>query len=201
MRLLMPVCLLALAISCDGGKKFSSTTQKAAAEKPEPAPEVKPPVSEPLPESIDSESIPPGDPVEKFGINFEDNPLSEDSDKDYNDAVLCFEGKFVIQGSSVVSSVDQTIEAAAFTNAGCGHDIEIIINHSDGKAEAPAVHVLTRDEKKTIELKFKKGDSIEVKMGNTSDDKEGICANTGRHSMKEATWAQIAKNTCNDTGD
>lgn len=195
MRLLISLSLLLFAVSCTGGKKFASTAPTAAA-----TPEATPPVSKPIPDSIDAESVPPGDPVEKFGINFEDNPFGDNSDKDYNDAVLCFDGKFVIQNSSIVSSETQTVSASAFSNAGCGHDIEIIITHADGTVDESIIQELTRGEEKKLELAFKKGDSIEVKMGNTGTDTEGICQNDGRHSMKENLWAQIAKNTCNDTG-
>lgn len=199
MRLLISLSLLVFAVSCTGGKKFASTAPTAAAT-PEP-PKVNPPASEAIPDTIDSESVLPGDPVEKFGINFEDNPFGDNSDKDYNDAVLCFDGKFVIQNSSIISSENQTVPASAFSNAGCGHDIEIIITHADGTVDESIIQALTRGEEKKLELAFKKGDSIEVKMGYTDAATDGVCADAGRHSMKENLWAQIAKDTCNDTGE
>ncbi len=66
----------------------------------------------------------PGLPVIRAGVNFED---SRAGDADYNDAVLCFEGNFKVDGALVTSTSKQKVIASTYSHAGCNHTVKVVI--------------------------------------------------------------------------
>ncbi len=131
----------------------------------------------------------PGVAVTKVGVNFEDIPVGGDAD--FNDAVMCFSGKFKVEGSNVVSTAKQTVTASTFSSSGCKHNVRAEVVHKDGSKEPP----VTFDSRAPapVTLKFKVGSKLEVFM------KPYDGCNEGRErNMHTAQDAQVKPDLCNN---
>lgn len=133
----------------------------------------------------------PGVEVTKVGVNFEDVPVGGDGD--YNDAVLCFQGKFKVDNSNVVSVANQTVTGTTFSASGCNHNVTAEVIHKDGTKEAPVSY----DSRATtpVTLKFKVGSKLEVYMTPYKGCNEGV-----RRNMHSPADARVQPNVCNNTG-
>jgi hypothetical protein len=134
----------------------------------------------------------PGEPAVRVGVNFED--LRVNGDSDYNDAVLCFKGKFKVDGSKVVSTANQKVEANTWSISGCHHEIRVVIEHRDGTSE-PEARFDSRTQG-TIPLTFKVGSRLEVFMTPTDFCDAGV-----ERDMHAAQDARVQVNVCNDQGN
>lgn len=130
-----------------------------------------------------------GVPVTKVGVNFEDVPGS--GDNDYNDAVLCFTGKFKVDSSNVVSIIEQTVTATTFSSSGCNHNVRAEVHHKDGTKETPQ----TFDSRAPtpVTLKFKVGSKLEVFMKPYSG-----CNPSVERNMHTAQDAKVQPDLCNN---
>jgi hypothetical protein len=126
----------------------------------------------------------PGVKVTKVGVNFEDK-----NDNDYNDAVLCFEGQFKVDGTNVVSIKKQAVIGSTFSSAGCSHLIKVEIVNKDGTKAKP----ITYNSKSStpINMDFDVGSKLEVSMSIISGSCKG-------GSMHDANRAKVAPDLCNN---
>lgn len=130
----------------------------------------------------------PGTKIQRVGINFEDF-----TDFDFNDAVLCFEGNFKIEGTNVVSYQTQTIAAKTFSASGCDHRIDVTILHADG---TEASFSYRSDSGQTLQLPFK----VKSKLAVTMTTIAGSCPKTPV-TMHHPTYALVKGGVCNNTGN
>jgi hypothetical protein len=129
----------------------------------------------------------PGAKVQRVGINFEDL-----NDFDYNDAVLCFEGNFKIEGTNVISYQNQTVTARTFSASGCQHRIDVAIIHKDGTR----VDMNYRSNSgQTLQLPFGIESHLEVTMTVIG----GSCSRTPI-SMHNTLMAIVKPDVCNTFG-
>jgi hypothetical protein len=124
----------------------------------------------------------PGVEVVKVGVNFEDSGLQ--GDRDHNDAVLCFEGKFKVDypKGDVVSTKKQTVVASTYSSAACQLAVRVEVVHSDGSKEDPIGFPANWGQQVT--LNFKKGSKLEVYMTSVSGCHQGVEKNM--HSNVDA---------------
>lgn len=135
----------------------------------------------------------PGVEVIRVGVNFEDLGFSSKSDNDYNDAVLCFEGKFKVENTDVVSIKAQTVTGKTFSGSGCNHKVRVEIVHSDGSKE-PDIEFDSRDTN-PVQMQFKTGSKLEVYMTPYKGCNEGVVRN-----MHQSQHALVKPNVCNNSG-
>jgi hypothetical protein len=135
----------------------------------------------------------PGVEVIRVGVNFEDLGFSSKSDNDYNDAVLCFEGKFKVENTDVVSIKAQTVTGKTFSGSGCNHKVRVEIIHSDGSKE-PNIEFDSRDTN-PVQMQFKTGSKLEVYMTPYKGCNEGVVRN-----MHQSQHAIVKPNVCNNSG-
>ena len=129
----------------------------------------------------------PGVKVQRVGLNFEDA-----ADFDFNDAVMCFEGLFKIEGTDVVSYKQQTVVAKTFSASGCDHRVDVRILHDDGTTE---MFSYRSDSGESLSLPFR----IKSKLDVTVTTIQGGCDATPV-SMHNAQYALVKANVCNDSG-
>lgn len=130
----------------------------------------------------------PGTKVERVGINFEDL-----TDFDFNDAVLCFEGNFKIEGTNVVSYQAQNIKAKTFSASGCDHRIDVTVVHADGTKTS---FNYRSDSGEILQLPFNIKSRLEVTMTTIA----GSCPKTPV-TMHNPTYALVKADVCNNTGN
>ena len=96
----------------------------------------------------------------QLGVNFEDEGLQ--GDRDYNDAVLCFKGHFNVDGTNVVSFLEQDVVGTTSSISGCNHTIQVQIINNDGTSEP----LIQYDSKSTtpVNMHFKVGSRLEVAL-------------------------------------
>ncbi len=198
-----------LALSCTNSEFASgnaSGTKKPSKQTPEPTDDLDTDISTDDPDDGDldqgsakkdeseleedgAEKSIPGVRVTKVGVNFEDVPVGGDAD--YNDAVMCFTGKFKVENSQVVSTADQTVIATTFSSSGCKHNVRAEVVHKDGSKEPP----VTFDSRapQPVTLQFKIGATLEVYMKPYDGCNEGF-----ERNMHSAQDAQVKPDVCND---
>jgi hypothetical protein len=130
----------------------------------------------------------PGVKVQKVGVNFEDL-----NDFDFNDAVLCFQGNFKIDGTTVTSYQRQTVSARTYSASACKHRIDVVIVHPDGTRQA---FNYRSDSGVVLQLPFLIKSRLEVTMTTI----EGSCSRTPV-SMHNTRYALVKPNVCNTTGN
>lgn len=127
----------------------------------------------------------------KLGINFEDKGLL--GDRDYNDDVLCFEGKFeVTKATGVIkSTVDQQVVGSINRNADCAQRITITIRHPDGTqqviAREPLQRVLMQET-----LVFKAQSTLDVVFQALNDK-----CDVKQHRVTEPDFVMFGFDVCN----
>lgn len=131
--------------------------------------------------------------VVKVGINFEDLFDRGSNDKDFNDAVLCFSGNFLVNGSTVTSLKDQSVIAQTSSHSSCKHTINVKITQASGAA--PFTTSFPSTQGGTVPLTFHKGDVLEVGMTITT----GNCSHT-TVNMHNAAAALVKPDVCNTSG-
>lgn len=133
----------------------------------------------------------PGKIVKRVGVNFEDRTWG--SDRDYNDAVLCFKGSFKVDQTSVVSLKKQTVQASTSSRSLCRHKVTAKIVHPDG-SEADET---TYDSKQVgdLPLAFEIGDRLVVTMVTTA----GGCGGDVK-SMDSPESCRVLLDVCNTQG-
>lgn len=129
----------------------------------------------------------PGTKVQRVGLNFEDF-----TDFDYNDAVMCFEGNFKIEGTSVVSYENQQVTARTFSASGCQHRVDVVIVHADGTSEAMSYLSRTGG---PLTLPFRIKSKLEVTVTTIG----GGCDRTPI-TMHNKQYALVKPDVCNDSG-
>lgn len=114
----------------------------------------------------------PGVEVVQVGVNFEDLGLT--GDRDYNDAVLCFGGKFKVDYATgnVVSLKNQVVTGRTSSIAGCKHTVRVEVVHANGDRETPIS--FPSNSFQQVEMNFKKGSKLEVFMITTSGCNTGV---------------------------
>lgn len=127
----------------------------------------------------------------KLGINFEDRGYK--GDMDYNDDVLCFEGKFRVnkQTGAIISLQDQDVTGYINRNASCGQKIFITITHPD-ETKTSIVREPAHQQPTTETLSFKKNSLLEVKFQSTSDK-----CDTNMHTVVEQEFVLFSFDICN----
>jgi len=128
-----------------------------------------------------------GTKIQRVGINFEDG-----TDFDFNDAVICFEGFFKMEGTEVVSYKQQTVVAKTFSASACDHRIDIRIHHDDGSTDSFSFR---SDIGKDVSLPFR----IKSKLDVTMTTIYGGCDQTPV-SMHNQQYTVVKANVCNDSG-
>ncbi len=133
-----------------------------------------------------------GTPVVRVGVNFED--LGGQGDRDYNDAVMCFEGRFNVDGTNVVSTEVQRVVASTSSRSHCRHRVRVEIHHADGTRDAP----LTFDSRsgQQVPLELRVGSRLEV----FTQTYEGVCSTT-EMNMHEADNCRVLLDVCNTSGE
>lgn len=101
----------------------------------------------------------------RVGINFDDGGAGQ-SDQDFNDAVLCFQGQFLVDTKSgtVVSIKDQRIEASLSRNAYCNNALRVTVLHADGSKVGPSVYRTSQGEIVKLNLAFKTKSVLNVEI-------------------------------------
>jgi hypothetical protein len=135
--------------------------------------------------------------IEKVGINFED---SDGGDNDYNDSVLCFKGKLVVDpvAQTVKSRVDQVVTALYTRRADCNNQIAVDVLHADGTREPRKNLSVSNGGTTTVSLKFKAGSRLEVYLiAGTPCSKSYL----GEVDMHSANDALVKVDICNTTGN
>lgn len=190
---------LLLSYSCAQKSQLKGATASANIEKPEPEP-----VPDPVPvtdeEEIPVQPEPQGEPVSKVGINFEDNVKASGGRPDFNDAVLCFEGKFKVNKETreILSAEDQTITPSTFAAGQCKHHLKIsIVSGGSVSNTESVVPNRTYGSEGMPQLVFKKGDSLEVEM--IPDNPS--CADGLERKHIEKDFSEVDYDTCNNTGN
>jgi hypothetical protein len=130
----------------------------------------------------------PGVKVQRVGVNFEDH-----TDFDYNDAVMCFQGNFKIEGTNVVSYQQQSVAAKTYSASGCDHRVDVKIVHTDGTSQSFSYR---SDSGETLQLPFRIKSRLEVTM--TTID--GGCDRTPI-TMHDQQNALVKGDVCNNTGN
>ncbi len=112
-------------------KKTDNVAPKPVDEEDEKPETVEDEVKEP---ELPPDEVPePGVPVNKVGINFEDAYDDKSNDnKDYNDAVLCFEGAFSVveNEGKIVSAKAQEFKPHTYRGGLCKTSLRIVIERS-----------------------------------------------------------------------
>jgi hypothetical protein len=127
----------------------------------------------------------PGVQVNRVGIGFEDW-----TDWDFNDIYVCFTGKFKVDGRSIVSTEEQTIQATWGNISAKTHFMTIKIVDSQGQETYSQGFQGTRRKSPigTIPLTFKKGSKLHVM----------IAENSVQHTNPDR--AVVHLDQCNNTG-
>ncbi|RYZ90606.1 MAG: hypothetical protein EOP04_03440 [Proteobacteria bacterium] len=144
----------------------------------------------------------PGVPVTKVGINFEDAyDDRSNGNKDYNDAVLCFEGAFSVveKEGKIVSAKTQEFKPFTYRGGACNTSLRIVIERagkiiSDHK-EFPEYKVYSNQ--KSQSLKFEKGDVLKVELIPDPNP----CADGKTRTLFDDKYVQVGLNTCHNTGN
>ena len=105
------------------------------------------------------------DTIAKVGINFEDGGLKGGgSDKDYNDAVLCFGGKFAVDmlKRSIISNIDQSVVARFSRRASCNNYMRITVLDTLGKTTYTKDVTTANATESQVTINFKKGDTLKL---------------------------------------
>ena len=135
----------------------------------------------------------PGVKVIKVGVNFEDLGFNAKSDNDFNDAVLCFDGKFKVEKTNVVSIKPQTVIGTTFSSSGCNHKVRVEITHKDGSKE-PNIEFDSRAGT-PVSMEFKTGSKLEVFMTPYKGCNEDVT-----RTMHEEKHALVKPDVCKNTG-
>ncbi len=220
MKLYVYIMPVAFAMACTQGSKFKGAANVAVPKPVAKEENIEPeagesPGDEPL-EKVEPEG--PAKPVKaetktvettvtaiKIGINFEDT-VGGSSDKDHNDAVLCFSGEFNLdtKNTTIVSIKDQTILPTTLSSSDCFHNIIVDITHKDGSKEPTQIFASSlynekskqknpdMDAKVPPSLTFKKGDSLEVHMVPTT----ASCDPSFTRDMHNPMYAAVEPNKC-----
>lgn len=128
--------------------------------------------------------------IVKLGVNFEDRP---NTDEDFNDAVLCFEGAFKINNTKLISTANQTISATTSSISLCRHRIEVKVYDLSGRLKSESVYDARHSG--AVQIKLAEKDELEINMV----PYEGCGAGQVR-SMRDPAYAKILKNQCFTTG-
>ena len=136
----------------------------------------------------------------KVGINFEDGgPTGSISDKDYNDAVLCFVGKFAVDytAGTIQSDAAQTVAATFSRHADCNNYMRITVLDSTGKTTFTHDYTTANGSEQTININFNKGDALKVNLITGSG-----CNNYGKViGFDNKDWAIFAADECRTSGN
>ncbi len=132
-----------------------------------------------------------GTPVVRVGVNFED--MGQAGDRDYNDAVMCFQGAFKVDGTQVVSTEAQQVTATTWSHSDCRHRVRVEITHADGRRE-PAIS-FDSNAGVQVPMRFEVGSQLAVFV-------QTFAGGCGRDemSMHETANAQVLLDRCNSTG-
>ncbi len=133
-----------------------------------------------------------GTPVVRVGVNFED--LGSQGDRDYNDAVMCFEGQFKVDGTRVVSIEAQRVIATTSSRSDCRHRVRVEIHHADGSTEVPVTFESRSGQQ--VPMEFRIGSRLEVFM----QTYQGGCAKD-EITMHQPDDCRVLLDRCNTSGD
>ncbi|MBK9032990.1 MAG: hypothetical protein IPL61_17250 [Myxococcales bacterium] len=168
-----------------------------------PAQAPPPPIVPPAPPVVQPAPPPPpivqpapplqiaGTPVVRVGVNFEDQGAH--GDRDYNDAVMCFQGRFKVDGTQVVSTERQEVIASTSSISACRHRVRVEIIHADGGHETPVEFASNSGAR--VAMHFEPGSRLEVSVQSLS----GGCSSDVM-SMHDQTAARVLLDQCNTTG-
>ena len=138
--------------------------------------------------------------VAKVGINFEDGGYTgTNSDKDYNDAVLCFEGKFSVDFNkkSITSDAAQSVTATFSRHAACADYMRITVLNAAGKTTFTHDYSTSNGGQSSVTLNFAKGDSLKTYLLAGSG-----CNNYGKLiGIDDPNWVIVAPDQCRTTGN
>lgn len=132
-----------------------------------------------------------GTPVVRVGINFED--AGPAGDHDYNDAVMCFQGAFKVDGTRIVSTENQQVSATTWSHSDCHHNVRVEITHADGRREPPISFASNAGVQ--VPMRFEVGSRLEVFVQTYS----GGCSRD-EMNMHQPENAQVLLDRCNSTG-
>ena len=136
----------------------------------------------------------PGQNAVKVGVNFEDN-ARQDSDMDFNDAVLCFEGNFKVSEGQIFSLKKQSVKSTTFSASGCKHDVKVVVKSRDGKVEFQKR--FSSKSNTPFNMPFKVGSQLFVDLLVAEESKPG-CSDANL-ATKKRVKAQV--NFCNKVAD
>ncbi|MBF0443377.1 MAG: hypothetical protein HQK54_15830 [Oligoflexales bacterium] len=132
----------------------------------------------------------------KLGVNFEDGGIiGTDTDFDFNDAVLCFEGNFSldVKTREVKALKDQTVVANYSRNADCQNHMLIEVIDPDGKKNGPIDVTTPSSSVEKMNLTFKMGSVLKVYLVAGSG-----CNNSGKVvPMTDTEYTEVAVDKCN----
>lgn len=109
--------------------------------------------------------------VQRVGVNFEDLPYWTDKRViDFNDAVLCFTGAFIVDGTPIISQGDQNVIGRITSNSTCDHKIQIDVANPDGSKWTSGIFFTAGDPKNPgnhqhpsqINMPFLEGSTLSV---------------------------------------
>lgn len=185
---------LIFALGCNQKSKLSAGVPTAAVEKPisveEETSHIEPSTD---PEIEQPKSTDAGVSVSKVGVNFEDNYRA--SGNDYNDAVLCFEGAFIVDGTSVKSLKAQSFVPRFESRAQCNLDLIVRVKRANQVVQEIKYNNKMQDSSDD-KLNFEKGDVLDVSMYTVAGCEQG----STKH-MSDTQHAVVAVDKCNDSGN
>ncbi|MEY4630863.1 MAG: hypothetical protein RIQ81_983 [Pseudomonadota bacterium] len=138
----------------------------------------------------------------KLGVNFED--LADGGDMDFNDAVLCFKGKFRYTSDFVESAQNQDIEINVQNRSGCDHTMTIEVRKPDGTIRS-IPNFTSRAAPNPVKITLQTGDRLLTTMNPLP-----CSAPVSRRKIGEKIiggpnnglyGVQLLKDQCNNTGN
>lgn len=137
----------------------------------------------------------------RLGINFEDIP--DGGDLDFNDAVMCFEGKFRYSSEAVVSAEDQTLDIDVYSISGCEHTMTLVIKDSNGIPDPSRKRTFSSRAVSVPSVTLLKGDQLFVSMavgGECSEYTRNMGDKFSGWTNRDSYVAVIEKDVCRTTG-
>jgi hypothetical protein len=172
----------------------SSSFQGGSAPKIDPNPTDAPLTAEtPLPDEASPTPTPIDELIEgveviKVGINYEDA-----KDGDFNDSVLCFSGKFIVDNKKIQSAEDnQNIQVVLTSRASCTHIIHVKVLGTDGQIVSENKYPDVKNGQNTFNFSISKGQFLDTTLIKS--------CNKNMNEHQSGNKCQILPNVCNTTG-
>jgi hypothetical protein len=187
---------------CDPQKDPKCNSKLNPPTVPPPVPPVKPPTDEKLTSDDGGSVKTPGLPVIKLGIGFNDGLGYKKDDKDFNDAVVCFEGPFTYDATKkeIYSPKKQTVPVLIGSFSACTNNVIVEITPTSGEAKK---YEFQTNINKRVNLDFTAGSKMSVSFKGTH--KVNACPNLPTNGSliphANTDWVVIDLDKCRNYGN